>query len=93
MTHLHPLISCLPLVICLRDRPATSLHLPPPPDTTLSPSRRICLTFLVAGSAGYFMVDQGFEIRAYVWLLLWYGFFVFDTVSRQAVGDINSQRP
>ena len=39
------------------------------------------------------MVDQGFEIRAYVWLLLWYGFFVFDTVSRQAVGDINSQRP
>ena len=27
------------------------------------------------------MVDDGFEVRAYVWLLLWYGFFVFDTVS------------
>jgi hypothetical protein len=29
----------------------------------------------------YVMVDQGFEVRAYVWLLAWYAFFVFDTVS------------
>lgn len=40
----------------------------------------ICLLFIVLGSAGYVMVDQGFEVRAYVWLFLWYAFFVFDTV-------------
>ena len=32
------------------------------------------------------MVDDGFEVRAYVWLLLWYGFFVFDTVRKYVWG-------
>lgn len=41
----------------------------------------ICLLFLVLGSAGYVLVDRGFEVKAYVWLVLWYAFFVFDTVS------------
>ena len=29
------------------------------------------------------MVDSGFEIRAYFWLLMWYFFFVFDAVSQR----------
>ena len=33
------------------------------------------------------MVDQGFEVRAYVWLFLWYIFFVFDTVGEREAGS------
>eukprot|EP00955_Chlamydomonas_euryale_P103647 365510-Chlamydomonas_euryale.AAC.10 len=41
----------------------------------------VCLLFLVLGSIGYVLVDDGYEVRAYLWLLCWYAFFVFDTVS------------
>ncbi|GLC35333.1 hypothetical protein PLESTB_000576200 [Pleodorina starrii] len=38
------------------------------------------LLVLLAGSVGYVLVDSGFKIDAYYWLLLWYAFFTFDTV-------------
>lgn len=39
-----------------------------------------CLLVLLAGSAGYVMVDASFKVTAYLWLAAWYFFFVFDTV-------------
>lgn len=40
----------------------------------------ICLAGLVGGAAGYVMVDNGFQMKAYIWLCCWYVCFVFDTV-------------
>ena len=37
--------------------------------------------FLVGGAAGYAMVDSWYEVEAYIWLVLWYCFFTFNTVS------------
>lgn len=71
--------TCVCLSIFAKANPL-ECHLP------LSPCRRrswFCLLFLVLGAAGYVMVDSGFEIRAYFWLLMWYFFFVFDAVSWQ----------
>ncbi|EFJ50624.1 hypothetical protein VOLCADRAFT_80147 [Volvox carteri f. nagariensis] len=39
-----------------------------------------CLVVLLLGSAGYVLVDANFKLTAYFWLILWYGFFTFDTV-------------
>ncbi|KXZ48130.1 hypothetical protein GPECTOR_30g226 [Gonium pectorale] len=38
------------------------------------------LVLLLAGSAGYVLVDSSFKVHAYYWLMLWYAFFTFDTV-------------
>lgn len=47
----------------------------------------LCLFFLVLGAAGYVMVDNGFEVKAYAWLGAWYCFFVFDTVYAKHMCD------
>lgn len=68
------------------DVPHTQAQAPSECHLSLSPCCRrswFCLLFLVLGAAGYVMVDSGFEIRAYFWLLMWYFFFVFDAVSQQ----------
>jgi solute carrier family 35 protein len=40
----------------------------------------LCLLTLLISSVGYVMVDSAFEVRAYIWLLVWYAAFTFDGV-------------
>lgn len=47
----------------------------------------LCLVFIFAGSCGYVAFDSHFEVKAYVWLTIWYCFFVFDVVYIKHVCD------
>ncbi|GAX77075.1 hypothetical protein CEUSTIGMA_g4521.t1 [Chlamydomonas eustigma] len=47
----------------------------------------ICLVFLLLGSVGYVLVDEGFKLEGYFWLCMWYCFFVFDQVYIKHVCD------
>lgn len=46
------------------------------------PSRRswLSLSALLLSCAGYAYFDKGFEVDAYVWLVIWYVFFTFEGV-------------
>lgn len=45
------------------------------------------LLMLLVGAAGYVMVDADFEVRAYMWVALWFAVFAFDQVYIKYVCD------
>ncbi|KAG2482079.1 hypothetical protein HYH03_018971 [Edaphochlamys debaryana] len=47
----------------------------------------LSLIVLLGGSVGYVMVDSDYKVDAYVWLLMWYAFFTFDTVYAKHMCD------
>lgn len=69
--------SSTPLILCLCDYAFLGRHLPSARSFT-------CLIGLVASSAGYALVDHGFDIRAYSWLGVWFvSFTVYEVVVKQ----------
>lgn len=63
--------SSTPLIMSLLDSVFLGRELP-------SASNWGWLALLLTGSAGYVYYDSSFQIKAYIWLALWYGFFVFE---------------
>lgn len=72
--------SSTPLIISLLDYVYLGRELP-------SCRSWACLIALTLGSVGYVISDHGFRLRAYIWVVVWYCFFLFDAIYIKYVCD------
>lgn len=48
---------------------------------------KACLATLLVGALGYVMVDKNFEVKGYMWVVVWYGVFCFDQIYLKHAAD------
>jgi len=47
----------------------------------------LCLLGLLLGACGYVLCDKNFEVKGYVWVIVWYSVFCFDQIYLKHAAD------